>query len=235
MDGLWSAIWIGTGAVSDVQPSTWRVLPAPIYPGYCGIEELKSRLGITDTSDDYEIQMAIMAASQGINEACGQHFNRITETRTYQPHNIWILYTDPVVSVTALNVDRDGDGTFEESWVQNTDYQLYLGKDLYNTNALGIQRPYRVVQVIQTGRWFPFTWPYTHLDRIQIVGTWGWNSVPPPVSMAALALSADIFRRKDAPFGILGSSDFGVVRIRQDPFLQTLLSRFISPRHKVGV
>jgi hypothetical protein len=235
IDGLWSYVWIGTGVVSDVQPGTWRVLPSTVQTWYVGLEEMKDRLGITDSTDDSALQGAIQAASSWVNEYVGQHFYRITETRTFVPHDLWIMDIDPLVTITALNVDRDGDGTFEESWVQNVDYQLLLGKDRYNINALGIQRPYKVVQVIQTGRWFPFLWPFTHWDRVQIVGTWGWPSVPPTVAEAVRILAADEFKMKDAPFGVAGVSDLGITRIQSNPWIVENLQRFINPKLKVGV
>ena len=235
IDGLWAYLWVGTGVVSDVQPGTWRVLPAGVGQWYTGLEELKSRLGITDPGDDYEIQVAIQSATTWIDEYCQRHFRRITETRTFQPDDIWLLNVDDLVSVTALAVDQDGDGVFEQPWVQGTDYQLRLGDHRYNQNPGGWPRPYRQVQVIQTGKWFPFTWPFTHLDRVSIQGVWGWPSVPPPVTQAALILAADIFKLKDAPFGVAGMSDLGLVRIQQNPWLTSMLERFIDTRRKVGV
>ena len=235
IDGLWSYVWIGAGAVSDVQPGTWRVLPATVGNLYIGIEELKDRLGITDSADDSALQYAILSASSWINEYCGQHFYRITETRTFMPHDIWRISIDPLVSVTAVNVDRDGSGVFSEPWTQNVDYQLLLGDDRYNINSLGIQRPYKLIQVIQAGRWLPFTWPYTHFDRVQVIGTWGWPSVPPPAAEAARILAALFFKQKDAPFGVAGVSDLGIIHIGSNPWLVELLRPFINPKLKVGI
>ena len=214
-DGLWSYVWIGTGAVSDVQPGTWRVLPPTIGNWYIGLEEFKDRLGITDAADDSQAQIAIQSASNWINVYCGRHFYRVTETRTFQPDDIWRLPIDDVVTITAVNVDMDGDGNFEQSWTQNVDYQLLVGDHDYNPGSTGYARPYGLLQTIQTGKWLPFTWPYTHLDRVQIVATWGWPAVPPAVSQAAFILAADIFKFKDAPFGLAGSVDLGVTRISQ--------------------
>src|SRR5438552_5418742 len=126
IDGLWSYAWIGTGAVSDVQPGAWRVLPLSVGPWYVGLDELKDRMGITDTSDDSQAQIAIQSASGWVNEWCGQHFNRIIEVRTFVPVDLYTLNIDPLVSVTSQAIDRDGDGTFEESWVNGTDYQLRI-------------------------------------------------------------------------------------------------------------
>ena len=235
IDGLWSFVWIGTGAVSDVQPGTWRVLPEAIGNFYCGLEELKSRLGITDSTDDYEMQMAIQAASTWISEYCGTHFYRLTETRTFQPHDIWKLDIDPLVTISQLNVDTTGNGTFDQPWTLNTDYALKVGRNAFNVNAAGVLRPYREVQVLQSGKWFPPVWPYSHLDRVQIIGTWGWPAVPPPVAQACLTLSAQWFKEKDAPFGVAGVSDFGVVRISQNPWVTEMLRPYIYSKRKVGV
>lgn len=237
VEGLWSYTWVAAGTVSDVQPGTWRVLPTNISTWYIGLEEFKDRLGITDTADDSQAQIAIQSTAAWVNEYTGQHFNRITETRTYQPHDIWVLDVDPIVPGTpvTLSVDRDGDGTFEETWTKDVDYQLRLGRDRYNVNAAGVPRPYKQIQVIQTGKWFPFTWPYTHLDRVQIATTWGWQYVPPPVTQANFILAADIFKMKDAPFGVSGVSDFGVVKISANPWLVEMLRPYINPHRKVGV
>jgi hypothetical protein len=145
------------------------------------------------------------------------------------------LDIDPVISVTAFNVDTSGNGVFDQSWIQGTDYQLIVGRNEYNVNAAGVARPYRKAQVLQAGKWFPFVWPYSHLDRIQITGTWGWPAVPPPVSQACLVLSAQWFKEKDAPFGVAGVSDFGVVKVQTNPWVTELLRPYIYMRRKVGV
>lgn len=238
IDGLWGFEWIGTGAVSDVQPGTWRVLPPNLSQvAYIGAEEFKDRMGITDSSEDYSVQTSILAAAGWINEYTGRHFNRITETRTYQPENIWLLEVDDIVPGAPITVavDQDGDGTFEQSWTQNVDYQLRLGTRHYNINATGVIKPYRQLQVIQSGKWLPFTWPYTHLDRVQINTTWGWSSVPWQVAEANRILATDEFKMKDAPFGVAGVSDLGVIRIQSNPWLVENLRPFINSRRKVGI
>jgi hypothetical protein len=235
-DGLWGYDWIGTGAVSDVQPGTWRVLPTNISQAwYIGLEELKDRLGITDTADDSQAQIAIQSVSQAINEFCGRHFNQVTEVRTYRPMNIWLLEIDDLVSVSSFLMDYDGDGIFETTMVKDVDYQLRYGDNLYNKNAIGIARPFRQAQIIQTGKWFPFTWPYTHLDRVQITGVWGWPAVPPPVTQAAFLLASEYFKLKDAPFGTTGNAEFGTGMIRSTPWIRDMLKRYVNPRHAVGV
>ena len=239
IDGLWGYTWTGTGVVSDVQPGTWRVFPANISQlWYIGLEEFKDRMGITDSSEDYACQTAIAASAGWINEYCGRAFNRVAETRTFEPDSTGLLNTDDIVpgATITLRVDQDGDGVYEESWIQGTDYALRLGPGNYNVNASGTPRPYRQAYVINSGRYFPaLAAIYTRLDRVQINTTWGWPMVPWQVTEANRILAADEFKMKDAPFGVAGVSDYGLVRIQSNPWLVEHLRSFVNPRRKVGV
>jgi len=236
VDGLWAFTWVASGAVSDIQPGTWRVHATSQYTWYVGPEELKDRLGITDTADDSIVVDVCSATSRWIDEFCGRHFYRIAETRTYQPENIWLLDTDDLVSVTALNIDLDGDGVYETAWTQNTDYMLKIGERRFNPGEYGEPRPYTQVQVLHGGStWFPFTWPFTHLDRVQITGVFGWPRVPPAVHQAALLIAADWVKLKDAPWGVAGISDVGIVKTNPNPWIADQLRPYVRGRGKVGV
>lgn len=243
VEGLWSYDWIGTGAVSDVQPGTWRVWGTDQYQWYVGPEELKDRLSVTDPSTDSQIIAACRSASRWIERYCGRHFYRISATRTYQPHNIWLLNTDDIVSVTQLAVDTTGNGVYDTTWTQGTQYALRVGDDDFNPASYGELRPYTQVQVIYGvsgggaggGQWFPFTWPFSHLDRVQIQGVFGWPQVPPLINQAALLIAADWFKLKDAPWGVAGISDLGLVKTSPNPWLIEELRPYIRGRRKVGV
>lgn len=258
--GLYTAVWVGTGNnVQQVTPTTVRIVPlnavgTGMQYWYTGKEELKSRLNITDSNSDYEIQLAIQAVTNWINAYCGRHFYQLTEARTYMPTNIWeigiddLVSTPAVVAGVAVKVDYDGDGIFETSWVQNVNYQLKLSgpgnsQDNYNVNAAGVPRPYRQLQVLmgtpgstaQNGGWLPFIWPYTPLNRVQVTGTWGWNVIPPNVQQASVMLCADIFKTKDAPWGIAGTAETGLMRVAANPMVVEFLHDYIDVRRKVGV
>jgi len=62
----------------------------------------------------------------------------------------------------------------------------------------------------------------------------GWPAVPRNVKTASLIAAAQIFRIKDAPFGVAGFGEFGVVRIQQNPQVMWLLRRYITGQ-RVGV
>lgn len=259
--GLYTAVWVGTGnGVQQVTPTTFRIVPlSAVGTGmrfwYTGREELKSRLNITDSNSDYEIQLAIQAVTNWINGYCGRHFYQITETRTYVPDSIWELAVDDIVSTpavvaqTQVNLDYDGDGTYEVAWgAPGLNYQLKLATpggyaDGYNVNAAGVPRPYTQLQVLTGqsgssqagGGWLPFIWPYTHLNRVQIVATWGWPVIPPSVQQASLLLCTDMFKSKDAPWGIAGTAETGLMRVQSNPWAVELLHDYMNTRRKVGV
>jgi len=235
VEGLWSYTAIGTGTASDVQPGTWRVLALDQSRWYVGPEELKDRLGIPDTSDDSILTSVCLATSRWIDRFCGRHFFRVTDTRTYQPESIWLLNTDDLASVTTLKIDGDGDGVFETTWTQNTQFMLRVGEGQFNQLSFGELKPYTQVQVIGGSNFFPFIWPFVHLDRVQITGVFGWPQVPPVVAQAALLIASDWFKLKDAPWGVAGIADLGVIHINPNPWITQQLRPYFRARGKVGV
>jgi len=136
-----------------------------------------------------------------------------------------------------MTVDYDGDGIYEQTWVRGTDFVLRYGPGRFNPNytGTGASRPFRQIQVVQSGKWLPFTWPYSHMDRVKIVGPWGWKSVPWQISESNRILASDIYKTKDAPFGVAGVSDIGVIRIQSNTSVVENLQAFVNPRHKVGI
>ena len=231
-DGLWSYKWDGSGAASDIVAGTWTVTTVVLNQFYCSNEELKSRLGITDTADDFEITLAVQAASRSVDEITGRYFWRGTDTRTYVPTSIYRQALDDLVSVTSLMADRDGDGTYEETWVAGTDYQLETAPWAYNTGSLGEQWPYTGFNIIGP-KYIPIVWPWSHQNRLQVTGVFGWPAVPLAVKQATLIAAADLFRLKDAPFGIAGFGEFAI-RVQANPRVMSLLRRYINPQ-RVGV
>ena len=212
-------------AEESVQPAT----------DYATIEELKQRLSIFDTTDDAQMAIAVSGASRAIEGATGRYFWKGADTRTYVPESIWSQTIDDLVTVTTLKTDQDGDGVFETTWTAGTDYELALGDRSYNISASGEQRPYTQVKVISGGKLFPFTWAFSRQDRIQVAGTFGWPAIPVTIRQVTLQLAAELFKLKDAPFGVVSFADLGVVRVQQNPQMYTLLQPYIRGARKVGV
>lgn len=251
--GLWTFVWTGAGGSvangAQVEAGTFRVVPygdlgLGMTRWYCSKEELKSRLQIdaTDTGDDYEIQLAIQATSDWITRYCGRHFYRVTETRTFRPENVWQLFIDDLVTCTSVDLDYDGDGVYEVHWTEGIQYQLLRYNASYNVNDLGVAQPRNDLQVIYGtpanpvgGQWLPWIWPFTQQNRVSITAVWGWPDVPPGVTQAALLMAADMFKMKDAPWGVAGVGELGLVKTQSNPMVVELLRPYINVRKKVGV
>lgn len=238
--GLWSYVWIGTGVASDIQAGTWTAQPTTLGQNYTSAEEMQERLGLAAGTNTQTQLMAVQAAASWINGHCGRHFYQVSETRTYIPYNIYELPLDDIVSVSSFTLDYNGNGVYDTTWTQNTNYELAVGADEFNQLASGELRPFTRARVINvsggTGNYFPFVWPFSRLDRVKVTATWGWPAVPMAVRNASLQLAVELFKLKDAPFGIQGSPDFGVIRIaRANPVIMQMLEPYRSSKRKVGV
>jgi hypothetical protein len=226
--GQWVYAWVGTGTASDVVAGTWTVLSTDLKKLYCSTEELKSRLGISDAVDDFEVRLAVDAASRWIDGYCDRYFWRGTATRTFVADTPTVVRVGDLVSVTTLKTDDAGDGTFETT-LGVSEYQLLP----INATEASEARPYTAVRAL-VRPWPYYLTPFTRDDRVQIVGTFGWPSVPSAVKHAALIVAADCLKLKDAPFGVAGFGDFGAMRIRDNPRAVALLAPYRRTSVMVG-
>lgn len=217
-DGEWQYVWTGTGPASDATAGSWTVFETQLGRLYASVAALKSRLGIpaSDTADDFELHAACFSASRSLEQYCERTFWRTDAgtPRSFEPANLYYLKLpefNDLVSVTTFKTDSSGDGVYETTW-SASDYQLYP----VNPGAGPEQKPYTKVKAIH--RIFPMTYPpLMRTDVVQITGVWGWPAVPWGVRQAALILAAETFKLKDAPLGVAGFGDLGVIRIRDNP------------------
>lgn len=197
--------------------------------GYCALAELKTRVGIglagADTLDDTAIETAIESASRGIDQWCGRRFwlDATATARTYRfaepvARPGWAAVDDfTPATAPVVKSDDDDDGTFETTWTVGTDYQLEpLNPDVYEP---GPQNRIRLVG----GRCISRS---LGRAQLQVTAKWGWPAVPISVKQACLILAYDLFKSKDAPFGVAGTTEMGVLRIRENPQVRQLLYNY---------
>jgi len=198
--------------------------------------DLKTFLGIPDTVDDPLLISATAAANQYVVEYCGRVFDKTVtgsaSARVYKPDDPCYTWTHDFweTSVLAVKVDQGNDGTFEETWVLNTDFYLEPLDGLLD----GSPRPYYKI-VALPGKLFP-TWGYYPTwgvrPSVQVTAAWGWSAVPDPVKYATLVQAGRLFSRKDSPQGVIGGfADFTALRVsaRIDPDVADLLAPFRHP------
>lgn len=189
----------------------------PIVNGYVTQSEMKAWLGLDpeephDELDDL-IDDVVNAVSRYFDEICLRTFYQVIEARVFDPVDRYTIalgtYND-LVSVTELATDEDGDGTYEEVW-DETEYELGPAP-----GSASEPRPYRFVDAI--GRRFPLVCiKGERKHRTRIMGTWGWPQFPDGLVQATKIQGARVLKRKEAPEGILGLNQFGVLRVAGKP------------------
>lgn len=185
-----------------------------IVNGYATLNEIKAYLSISDTVDDTLLENLVESASRSIDRIANRRFylDSTASARLYRAYSDIFVYTDDIGSTTdlAVAIDENGNGTYTKSVTLNTDYIL----DPLTAPSLG--RPYtQLTMVSNTQMWpiFPGLTQNGLRPGVRVTAKWGWPEVPNDINMACLILTADLYKRKDAPGGILGLGDLGVVRM----------------------
>lgn len=187
---------------------------------YVDTEDLKATLALAGTTFvDDDLDRAAPAASGIVDSICGRTFGKDSSdsTRYFSPQDLTLLRIDDLVSLTSVAIDRDNDGTYEETWTEGTDFRKGP------PNAAAKNEPFTWLETIngQTLR--------TSNGYVRVVGTFGWPTVPAEVVQATGILATKLLRRsREAPFAVVfdasgGSSFIG----RNDPEVKALLSRFV--------
>jgi hypothetical protein len=188
---------------------------------YATRAELKVHLGIpeADTADDARLDTALAAAEEQVNAHTGRSFSvaGVASARYYTATDAHTVHIDALASTTDLAVaaDHDGDGTFEDSYVLDTDVRLAP----YNAPAAGA--PWTRLETIGSN-YFP-----VRARGVRVTARWGgWAAVPASVKQATLIQATRLWSRKDARYGVAGTPEFGSeVRLlnRLDPDVELLL------------
>lgn len=177
-----------------------------ITNGYTTLNELKDfvEIAIADLDHDADLERSVEAASRMIDHYCSRIFydSGSATAKTFRATHPYILDVPDFSTTTGLVVKTDtaDSGTFDTTW-DAADYQVEpFGT--YDT------RPFR--RIVGLGKSFPTVGRRT---RVQVTARWGWAAVPPDVEQTCLIVAAELWRRKDAPFGIAGFGPDGAVRV----------------------
>jgi hypothetical protein len=191
---------------------------------YATLAELKAFVGIPsgDTADDTILTLALDSASGQIDAFCDRTFtaDSVATTRDYVVRTTGQLDVEPISSLTGLVVQTDdnNDGTFETTWTIGTDFRLEP------INAAAYSEPWTRLVALGT-RLFP---RLAYRPGVRVTAKFGWpgGTAPSPVKNACLIQASRLFKRKDSPFGVAGSVEFGSeIRLlaKLDPDVESLL------------
>jgi len=177
-----------------------------IDDGYGTLQTYKDRFGIEDTKDDTVIEAVITAVSRLIDELCWTRFYTTSsdETRYFTAsHGDYLMAELPIVSITTLKTDRDGDRTYETTWA-TSDY------DLMPFNATLDGKPYEWIQVTPNG---DYSFPKT-AKGVEIAGKFGWSSAPTPIVEACYLGAHRLMKRLDTPLGVSAAAALGQLQVK---------------------
>jgi hypothetical protein len=185
-----------------------------ITNGYATLAAMKAYLSISDTTDDTLLETLIESASRSIDKIANRRFyaDAAATVRLYRAYSDVFVYTDDISSTSGLivKVDEAGNGTYTKTLTLNTDYIM----DPLTAEALG--RPFTQLTMVSNSESWPIFPGLTQnglRPGVQVTAKFGWPSVPSDVNVACLILTADLYKRKDAPGGVLGLGDLGVIRM----------------------
>lgn len=179
-----------------------------ITNGYTTLAQLRAKLTIptADTADDTMLENIVEAVSRWIDAYCGRIFYTTgSETRVYTPTTATLCITDDIATITSVKIDT-GSRAYGTT-LASTDY------DTLPFNTAAKVTPIMGLQITPNGtqRFYP-----TISKSVQVVGTFGVPSGCTWVEQAREACeiqASRIYKRKDAPFGVIGTGALGQVSV----------------------
>jgi hypothetical protein len=163
-------------------------------------------VGSEIVANQVQLEAALTAAELAVQHYCRRPFAApatAATARIFDTHLGVVLYVDEFVDITGLIVDNDG------TIIAAADYRLEPVDGL----QYGIATPYSTIRLLDGTSW---------ADEVTVTARWGW--VAADVKMAVLVLAKDIAGLRDTRFGVAGWGEFGVVRMRENPQVMSLLA-----------
>ena len=187
---------------------------------YCTIDEVKNSLGQMVTEQYNGILLDIITAvTAEIDNYCHRSFALTSATRYFDGVDDNLI-VDDLVSVTTLKLDTGGDGVWDTTLTEGTDFLLYP----YNTS------PKWLVKLTDNSTTSDFARGVR--KGVQIAGTWGYSTVPEPVRQAALIQTCRLFRLSQSGYGTeIGTPDIGTSTVFQG--LSSDAKRMLGPYVRV--
>ena len=199
-----------------------------ITNGYCTLADLRSAPALnfeaTYTTDDQLLCDIITATSRAIDKQTGRYFYKSVahEVKYFTAKNTYRLFTDDLVSLTALYTDNlSGDRTYPYTW-QATDYDLWP----YDADTLSEPEPFRYIDITQRGQ---FHFPSCVPKGVKIDAVFGWPAVPALISKACLLWCERNYKRLSTPLGSASMSALGTVTVKvppPDPDVEAMLNNY---------
>jgi len=187
---------------------------------YATLTDLKSWMNIDDSVDDATLTLALTNAQAAIDRYTERTFvlssDHSATARTFGTRVPGAVWVDDIGDTSGLivKIDDNDNGVFETTLTLSTDYVLDPPVGQYQAGGR-----WPATRILTIGSTLLPTYSESNRRRVEVTAKWGWPAVPSEIQLATLYLAADLFRRRDAPFGVLGwGSEMGISRIGSNPF-----------------
>lgn len=191
-----------------------------VVNGYCTVAQVRHELG-----DDGEalsealLEKAVNATSRAVDDWTGRRFwqDPAPVARRLRPASRTRAEVPDISTTDGLIVETDPslDGAWSTTWTLDEDFELEPEDAGFNGAA------YAWWELVAVGA---HRFPLARRRTLRVTARWGWSAIPDPVMEATLLRAVQIFKRKEAVYGVAAFDDFGPVRItRQDSDVISLL------------
>lgn len=202
---------------------------------YADLAEFKvyMKQEVRDANDE-SLQDALDVATTEVNKICKRVFwtSDAATPRVYTPQSWRRLKVDDFYTTTDLVVETDptGLGDFSQTWA-SSDYELSPLNGVVDQEP---GWPYWKLKAVGSF-WFPTCLPpQARSGVVRVTAKWGWADVPDPVRRATMIIAAETWKLKDAPLGVAGFNQFGVVRVRQNSAAMSKIAKYIRQPVMLG-
>ena len=213
----WLFTWVSSGTFTGTEQDSFTV-GGPWYATLALLKRTINR-GAADVTADDLLAQALTAASRAVEQYCDGRVFYLADNvsartfpgrRTICTPDGYRLMVDDIGDDTDL-VAEVGDGT---TWTELTDVEFYPD------NAL--DKGLAIEGLVSQTDWSAYR-------RARVTASWGWPSVPAAVKQATLLQASRLYRRKDSPEGVAGSSEWGLIRVPNlDPDVKALLAPYVN-------
>ncbi len=178
--------------------------------------QLKTYLGLSGTAQDTNLDNAINSASRQIDKFCDRRFwqDGSATVKLYNPDSLFIATVDDISTTTGLIVklDTTDNGTHDTTLTLNTDYVLKPSNPTEHVvSDTTYYYPQNEIHILATRSSERFDLKIQ--NNIQVTAKFGFSAVPEAISQATLIQATRLFKRKDAPFNVMGNEQTGQIEL----------------------
>jgi len=191
---------------------------------YATLAEFKAAVTIADTVDDIDIQRALDAATAWIDHYTGRTFSAVdasASARYFMPYDVDRLDVPDLTSVTALDVDTQGDETFSTNIAPGYIdlYPLYLAPNTGGYTQIRLKPTTPPMSAFIVG------------EQVRVTAIWGFGATPAAVTQACILIANRWFTRLSVPFAVWQAPQTGELATlgARDQDVVNLLAPYMTP------